>query len=281
QAIAMHSERFAGAVNFDYGAIGGPFKNEWVAVSVIRLGVDGIRDTRDALLDYGLDGRPNTKDFGENNNRLDEGERLDPSRIKSFNSSEIAVMLSYSRMKSEKFSYGGNIKLIRKTLGDNSANGIGFDLGIRSNPVKNLFLGINFQDLTSTLVAWDTGRRELITPTLKLGLAYLFDLPILSGVMLPSFDLHSNFDGRRSLSSDLSIGQASLTLLFGVEFTIKDKLAFRIGSSDVEDLTAGVGIIFDRGYIDYSFGSFGVNSTLGNTHRISVTLNFETRKTAS
>jgi hypothetical protein len=38
--------------------------------------------------------------------------------------------------------------------------------------MENLSVGANLQDATTTLVAWSTGRNELVSPTLKLGAAY-------------------------------------------------------------------------------------------------------------
>ncbi len=52
QAMIMHDERFAGLVNYNYGALAIPYKSDMtLGFSVIRLGVDGIPDTRNALVD--------------------------------------------------------------------------------------------------------------------------------------------------------------------------------------------------------------------------------------
>ena len=47
----------------------------------MRESIGDIPDTRNALLDYGLDGMPNTGDIGENNGILDDGERLDQKKL--------------------------------------------------------------------------------------------------------------------------------------------------------------------------------------------------------
>ena len=53
QASAMHSERFAGIVSYDYAAYARPYDNDRViSFSMIRLGVEGIPNTTNALLDY-------------------------------------------------------------------------------------------------------------------------------------------------------------------------------------------------------------------------------------
>ena len=39
-------------------------------------------------------------------------------------------------------------------------------------PYENFTVGANLMDITTTLLAWDTGRNELISPTAKIGAAY-------------------------------------------------------------------------------------------------------------
>ena len=66
QIVLMHSERFKGEVNYDYVSFSFPYrKNRSLGFSLIRLGIDNIADTRNAWEDYGLDGMPDTGDFGE------------------------------------------------------------------------------------------------------------------------------------------------------------------------------------------------------------------------
>ena len=62
--------------------------------------------------------------------------------------------------------------------------GIGFDIGFLYCPFENLSFGANLQDITTTLVAWNTGRNDLISPTVKIGSAYFIDL--LGGRIAPS-----------------------------------------------------------------------------------------------
>ena len=48
----MHANRFSGEVNYDYVSISLPYKvKNTLGISVIRLGIDRIPDTRNALLD--------------------------------------------------------------------------------------------------------------------------------------------------------------------------------------------------------------------------------------
>jgi len=118
QAMLMHDERFAGLVNYNYGAVAIPYKSDMTfALSVIRLGVDGIPDTRNALID--LNG----------NLKLDDNENLDYSKITEFNYADWAFMFSFAKKYSDKMSYGANLKVIKRDIAEFGAWGIGFDVG--------------------------------------------------------------------------------------------------------------------------------------------------------
>ena len=105
QFSLMHDERFGNLVNYDYGSIGIPFgSNASLGLSIIRMGIDDISDTRNALID--LNG----------NGKLDPGERLDPDKITYFNATDYAFYLTYAKRHSEQFSYGANLKSSEETL---------------------------------------------------------------------------------------------------------------------------------------------------------------------
>ena len=72
-----HQSRLAGMINSDL--LGFPIQNfsRPLNLIIIHEGIDQIPDTRNILLDFGLDGVPGTGDIGEGNGTLDEGERLD------------------------------------------------------------------------------------------------------------------------------------------------------------------------------------------------------------
>ena len=260
----MHDERFGNLVNYDYGGVGFPLgTNSSLGFSIIRLGVDDIPDTRNALID--LNG----------NGVLDPGERIDPNKITFFNAADYAFFFTYAKKQNEKFSYGANLKIIRRDLAEASAWGLGFDIGARYSPFEKFYLGANLQDITTTYLSWSTGKKETITPTAKLGTAYQIDF--LNGVLTPAVDFDVRFEGREN-SANANLGPVSFDMHAGIEYTFKDVFSVRTGYNDLGNLTLGAGVKLPKLNIDYSFAKFDGDEDLGNTHRISLVFTLETDK---
>ena len=255
QLMLMHAEQFAGIVKYDFGSFAVPFgPHRSLGVSLIRLGVDDIKRT----------------DLENPNAKLGPTNR--PLVIGTFSDAEYALFLTYAVKRSNHLSFGGNIKILHKALGDHSAWGLGFDIAALYNPVGNLQVGLNLQDITSTILAWDTGRRELIVPAMKAGVSYPLAVPMVGGSMSPAIDFEIRFEGR-DFASQFAAGPVSLDSHFGWEYQ-REAFAFRFGS-DVGDFAAGAGISLPKLQIDYAFMS---HSDLGDTHRISARLSIEELK---
>ncbi len=266
ELILMHDERFGSLVNYDYASVAIPYgTDQSFGFSLMRLGVDGISDTRNALIDYSGSGV------------LDASNRLDYDKVTSFNSADWAVYLSYASRYSPDLLYGVNFKFIRRTLAEFSATGVGFDVALLYSPTDEWRIGLNAQDITTTFLAWSTGRDELISPTLKLGTAYFLDL--FGGRFAPTCDLDVRFENRQ-FASVANIGPISIDPHFGVEFDYKQLIALRAGYSDVKQLTLGAGIHFRKLDIDYSFARLGQEDNLGDTHRISLRFVFHDERFA-
>ncbi len=264
QFSLMHDERFGNLINYDYGSVGIPFgKNASLGFSVIRMGIDDIADTRNALID--LNG----------NGILDPGERLDEDKISYFNSSDYAFYFTYSKKASDKFSYGANLKVLRRNIAESSAWGLGFDVGVNYNPFGRFFLGANLQDLTTTYLSWSTGKKETITPTAKIGTAYSIDA--LGGFITPAVDFDVRFEGRKE-SANANLGNVSFDMHAGLEYSFKNLISVRTGYNDLGNLTLGAGVKLPKINIDYSFAKFDGQDQLGNTHRISLVFTLEEEK---
>ena len=262
----MHDERFGSLVNYDYAAVAIPYgKNLSFALSIMRLGVDGIPDTRNALIDVNGDGV------------LNDNDRLDYSKITEFSDQDWAFYLSFAKRASDKFSFGGSVKIIRRSIAEYGAWGIGFDVGAQYNPTGKLVLGANLQDITTTMVAWSTGRTELITPTAKLGVGYQFQF--LGGTFTPAMDVDFRFENRQ-YSAYAYLGPISADTHTGLEYNFKNVVSVRVGYNDVKQFTVGAGIQLPKLNIDYSFAKFSTpqDESLPDTHRISLTLTLEEPK---
>lgn len=267
QISLMHDERFGNLVNYNYAAVGMPYgADASVSISLMRLGVDGIPDTRNALVDR-ITGKviyditlPSA--------------RIDPAKVIEFSNQDWAGYLTYAKRYSDELYFGANVKIIYRSLGDFSATGIGFDLGALYFPMENLSLGANVQDVTTTLLAWSTGRYELITPTLKTGAAYGLD--ILGGRLSAGADFDIRFENRK-FASYFNIGPVSFDSHLGAEYNFKNVFAVRGGYNDVKQFTVGAGIKLPKLNIDYSFARFNLaeDERLDDTHRISMILTLE------
>jgi hypothetical protein len=258
EIMLMHDERFGGMLNYDFGAVAIPYGTDAsLGVSVMRLGVDDIPDTRKAWNDQ------------NGNGILDSNDYVDPNKVTYFNTADYSIYFTYSQRMSGDLSYGINLKILRRGLEVASATGIGFDVGMLYSPMENWYVAANVQDVTTTLVSWSTGNNELISPTLKLGTAYFFEL--FKGRFAPTMDVDVRFENRK-YASIAHLGPVSLDPHFGLEFDFKNSVALRVGYNDVKQLTLGAGIHLRKLDIDYSFARFGKENNLGDTHRISLRL---------
>ncbi|MBU0559995.1 MAG: PorV/PorQ family protein [Bacteroidetes bacterium] len=269
QFALMHEERFGNLINYNYAAFAIPYKDDLsFAVSAIRLSIDGIPDTRNALVD--LDGKIITDISSPNAG-------LDPSKIKEFSNTDWAFYFSFAKRQSDKLFWGANVKLIQRNIAEYTATGIGFDVGAFYKPSEKIMLGASLMDATTTIVAWSEGRTELITPTLKLGAAY--SIEFFGGVLLPAVDVDMRFEGRE-FASYFNLGPVSFDTHTGLEYGYKNLILIRAGYNDVKQFTIGAGINLPKLQIDYSFASFSGNrdETLDDSHRISLLLTLEELK---
>ena len=260
----MHAERFAGIVKYDWLCYVHPhqkgFHSGTFGVSLVRLGVDDIPIT--AL--------------------PDESSPLHPVKNRPYvarwaSDAEYALYLSYARSTQTPLSYGGNVKVLRKGVDDYTAWGLGVDLGLLFRPTERLNVGLNLQDATTTLVAWDNGTRESISPTAKIGGTYTFDFDVLRGSLTPALDIDFRFEGRK-YASQYHWGNLSADIRFGAEYWFKRMFAVRLGSDDIRRLAVGTGFRLQQfGFnleqltIDFAFLSKG---DLDNTYRVSASVGF-------
>jgi len=258
----MHDSRYANLINYDYAGFAIPFNNDMsFGLSIMRLGIDGIPDTRNAAVGNIVD--PTDPNF-----------RLNTDLITSFSDQDWAFYLTFAKKQTEDFSWGANVKIIYRSIAEYSAYGIGFDAGAMYKVFDKFTVGANIQDVTTTIVAWSTGLNELITPTLKVGGAY--QVNFLGGIITPALDVDIRFENRK-YAAEAYIGPVSFDGHFGFEYNFRNIFAVRAGYNDVKQFTVGAGIKLPKLNIDYSFAHFNgsTDDYLGDTHRISLMLTLE------
>lgn len=257
QIALMHAQSFGNVVNYNYGAVAIPFEeNKSLGISIMRLGVSDIPDTRGA--------------WDEARNRpIDNAENL----ITRFGAADWAFLVSYSVATPYRLMYGLNAKFILRNIGAfANAWGIGVDAGMIYDLGSGVTVGISLQDITTTFISWTTGRNELIAPTAKLGGGYAIDA--LYGRFTLGIDADVRFEGRRS-AAHLALGAISLNFRGGAEYSYKNIVALRGGIDDIGRLTLGAGLRIAKLNIDYSFARFDGIDQLGNSHRISLQLELD------
>jgi len=270
QVSLMHSEYFAGIANYDYGA----FATKIDSVSTIGF----------SLIRFGVDDIPNTTQL------IDANGNLDFNRVTSFSVADYAGLISYARKsKIEGLSFGGNVKIIRRIIGDFSqAWGFGFDVGAQYRTGKWI-LAATGRDVTSTFNAWTadlddetkqvfqaTGNEipgssvEVTLPELILAANRKFIFSDRIG-MRAEIDLKTTFDGKRNVlfkSDPISIDPS-----LGIEATYDDLIFLRLGvgnfqvTSDIDGNRAttyqpnfGVGVKLPYVSIDYALTDIGDRS---------------------
>jgi len=258
EIMFMHADRFAGVVKYDFAAAVIPHNNRVAfGIGLVRLGVDDIPHTTLPRQDLQV-GEIYVDDNG--NAHVNE-----PFVEYAFSNGEYGLFLSFSKMISRRFSYGGSVKIVHKSFDVARAWGVGFDLAAQYRLDSGLRFGANFQDATTTILAWNSGRKEVLVPTLKLGAAFPFQVEMLPGRLLPVIDFDVRFDGRK-FASQAAAGFSNFDTHVGLEFEANDFYALRIGSN-AGFFVAGAGLTLGAIHVDYAFQN---HSDLGDIHRISL-----------
>jgi len=273
---AMHAEQFAGVTKYDFLSVSLPLADgsKRLALSLIRQGTDDVPNTINLYTPEGIANYDNITTFGV---------------------ADYAILLSYAqptRLLSGKLSVGGNLKVIRRIIGDFSNSwGVGIDLGARYNSGP-FTAGITLRDATSTYNAWKTDlddrtREVLITtgntlpdrsgsettrPSILPGVSYRFEFGNVG--VAPEVAAWFTFDGQRNtlLSSD----PVSADLNVGLEADFKQRVFLRLGADQWQRYRAlgedderlqvrpalGLGLRLKSASLDYAFSNPGNDDNL-------------------
>lgn len=251
----MHSELFAGIAKNDFGSFAMPLdSSSALAVSVLRVGVDDIADTRRLQNEYGY---------------------IQYDSIRFFSVADYALLLSYARRSNliEGLQLGASAKIIYRNVGDFAdAYGFGIDAGAQLQRGSWQF-GVMAKDITTTFTAWthnveeleeaylQTGNdlpentTELTLPRLIFGVGKSFSFTDnLSAVLATDIDF--TFDGKRNvlLKSDL----VSVDPHLGLEIAYAKTVFVRAGLNNYQET-----VNFDGGTSKHVQPNFGVGIKTG------------------
>lgn len=242
QAMFMHSETFGSLLNHDFLAYSRPLgsgeKQAAMAISLYRLGGGGIIVTS-------------------------EDQTGQIRKVSEESHADYVGYFSYGRGLGSKLSAGISAKLIYRRIVDESAFGLGLDMGAIYNLTRWADVGVNLQDIPSTLLSYTTGANQRVNPTAKTGTVLRTGLGDFTGSLFADVDMR--FEGRR-YASQAHFGRISLDTHIGVEAVYKSKLSARVGS-DAGNLTLGAGLRLNRFIIDMAIRD---HSDLDNTFLASI-----------
>jgi hypothetical protein len=253
EIIFMHSKQFISSVQYNFLAASSQMKDgSAIGISFLYLTVNGISDTRNS--------------YDELSNKIDY------SRIKKFNTGDYVFLATYAKPYTEKLSYGVNVKIISRDYEVESALGLGFDLGLKYRLYDNLIAGVMFRDITSSIMTWSTGKKDLITPSIRTGLSYILNWDRFDLTFQPALDLNILFEGRE-YAAQWNMGPISFDTFLGMEVAYKNTLALRAGYDDLNRFNTGIGVKIPKIAFDYSFTAD--QSELGDIQRITFHLTFD------
>ena len=265
-----HQSRLGGMVSSDL--FGLPLKSFKRPLSLIIMyeGIDKIPDTRNMLLDFGLDGVPGTGDIGEGNGLIDEGERLDKEKLSFFSQKQTGFHLSTSWDKGV-FSYGIALKSLFHNLSEFSSAGMGLDIGLITSLWNDGKVGFLIRDATTSWQVWNNGAVERFKPILILGFSHQHYFENQKIKLIGSADFKWDTNGSRNLLE--TFNTSNTHSMAGLNINYNERIALRLGKNQINVTTFGVGLSWSDISIDYAFIGEPINSGLGSTHLISLSMN--------
>lgn len=262
ELLFQHAEQFGTLATHDYFGyvqplMGGAGNSGTVGFSAVRFGVDNILVTKDGWRDT------------NNNGVVDEGDVIDTSLFRRESDTEWGIFFTYARPIGDRLRMGGNLKVVRQGLVGNTSFGMGADLGLLYELRRDATLGIKFSDITTTQISWDTGTREVVSPSITFGAQWTRQLAGLRSQITFAADIATTFDGRDT-ASQFGSGAAASDFQGGMEYWFSHAVALRFGTN-AGTWTGGGGLRYRAFEADYAFLP---HDELQNTHRISASVRF-------
>jgi hypothetical protein len=188
---------------------------------------------------------------------------------KTTSDNELALMAGLGKQAENGWRMGGTAKLLCKTVASESAYGLGFDVGVGRTLGQSFDIGATAHDITTSILAWSTGRTEAIAPSIVVGGAWGASIPSLNARVTVAADLDGHFE-TRGAAEQVSAGPLSVQPRGGVEYEIARTVALR-GGVNGSNWTAGAGLKLAMVRVNAAFQD---HPDLGLTNRVSVAVNW-------
>lgn len=173
-----------------------------------------------------------------------------------FGNSQNAFFVSFAKSIGSGLALGGNVKLIRNTLDNDAANGLGFDAGAMLRLSNRVSVGVLAQDI-GTDYRWDSGLTEGVP------------ISVRGGTAIEVFD-------RLTLAADVNkIAGLEPTFSFGSEFRPLPVLPIRFGYS-AKQFSGGVGfgLPLAQNMLELNYGYSNDAILNAAVHRVSLLFTF-------
>jgi len=258
-AFFMHSMQYKNLMTYDAltFTLPGISNDKTLSFGVLYLNIPDIWDTRNAWEDT-------------NNDSIPDEFEIDYTKLTKFSDNEFAFYLNGAIKKTENLFLGFNVKFLRKSFAEYSANGLGTDLGLVYIPVQRVRLGVNLKDVTGSFLLWNTGNKEFIYPKMRTGITVIANFFFITESQVNfSMDAELRADHRLALSQ-ISYKNINADIFWGMEYWFKNTVAVRIGA-DSGSISSGLGISYKGINLDYAIL---MNEQLDNSQRLSGSITF-------
>jgi hypothetical protein len=263
-----HASWFRNEVSASSIAYTFKYKEKAIGVMVSRVGITAMPDSRNALLDYGVDGIPGTGSAGEGNGRLDENEIIDYDQVVYRGIANYTVHLGMPLVKKGNFETGLSIGLLYTDLMETSGYGLTFDLSAQHTG-KHIHSLYAVKNLPSALMVFNNGAAQYYPPELRAAWLYALDmkhLQLYTGIAF-SMSIRENLDYYMFRFGTL----AAVDVQPVIRLTYKDTFAAGVSYRHGDGVHAGLELILPLIDISYSFRP-SLDHDLGSSHLISLRL---------
>jgi hypothetical protein len=254
----MHSERFDGEVVYNFIGYTRRLSREagpmTVGVGLIHLGVGDIplvTRLEDPDRELGDDNRPVIDRYISKN--------------------DFAILAGFGRKFGKRNHFGANVKILHERYLDVTATGFGFDAGAVFGVrwFMPLLVSVSARDITTSFLAYSTGKREYIKPWISAGVALEEGFRLPGGRLIAAAEVSVPVERRRANYGSTSAYLMSL-LHLGAEYSLYERMFLRTGL-DERNLTFGAGLKVRELAVDYAWIG---HRDLNQTHRVSLAYSF-------